>query len=237
MTQGQAPELKVLSTLGIMGVLEEARPALVQLAGQALAIRFAPTKVLLDDIHAGVEADLAILTAEAVEQLMAERVLRPASRVDLARSFVGVAVRAGTPHPDISSTAAFTTLLREARSIGVSRAGASGIYFSELVQRLGLATEVAAKSVVIPSGLTGELVARGQAEIAIQQVSELMVVPGIEVVGRLPSELGGDVTFVGATFLGTGKVDSVQAVLNWLSAPAQAATYRRRGLEPVPRVD
>src|SRR5919202_1105171 len=153
----EAPKVRVLSTLGLMGVLRELAPLFEREAGIGVAAAFAPTTALAERIGAGEAADVAILTAAAVDGLTRDGTLAPAGRVGLARSVVGVAVRAGAPKPDIGSAAAFTRALLDARSLAYSRAGASGIFFAGLIRRLGIADEVNTKAKVIPSGLTGEL--------------------------------------------------------------------------------
>lgn len=225
--------LAILSTLGVMEALRELGPRFEAEAGIALQADYAPTQRLLGRIAAGEAADLAFLTAEAVDDLIASGTLAPGSRTDLARSFVGVAVRAGAPRPDISSAAAFVATLRAAKSIAYSRAGASGIFFAGLIRRLGIADEVNAKATVIPEGLTGALAARGEAEIAIQQVSELMAVPGIEILGRLPADIAGITTFSGAIFAGTARAAEARALLDFLTQPAHRAVFAAGGLEPV----
>jgi molybdate transport system substrate-binding protein len=181
---------------------------------------------------AGETADLAILTETAIEAQMARGLLLPGSRVDLARSFVGIAVRAGAPRPDIGSAAAVTRTLLAARSIAYSRAGASGIFFADLIRRLGIEAAVNAKAIIIPEGLTGALVARGEAELAVQQVSELMAVPGIDILGRLPAEIAGITTFSGGVFAGARQAEAARALLAFLAAPAHRAIFAEGGLEP-----
>ena len=115
--------------------------------------------------------------------------IRPGTRTDVALSFVGIAVKAGAPKPDISSLATFKAALLAARSVAYSKIGASGLFFAGLIERLGIAAEVNAKAVIVPSGFTAERLTSGEADLAVQQISELMVVPGIEVVGLLPAEI------------------------------------------------
>src|ERR671916_1789219 len=209
----EAPGVEVMSTLALMGVLRELAPGYEQASGTGIAAAFAPTAALLERIGAGEAADVAILTAAAVDELARDGVLAPGGRVDLARSVVGVAVRAGAPKPDIGSATAFTRALLDARSLAYSRAGASGIFFAGLIRRLGIADEVNAKATVIPSGLAGELTARGEAEIAVQQVSELMEVPGIDIVGPLPAELDAVTVFSGALFVASPRKGAAMALL------------------------
>ena len=224
-----------MSTLGLMGVIRELAPRHEQETGTRIAAAFAPTAVLMQRIGAGETADVAILTAAAIDELTQQGRLAPGSRVDLARSVVGVAVRAGAPRPDIGTTEAFTRTLLEAGSIAYSAAGASGIFFAGLIQRLGIADRVNTKATVIPAGLTGELAARGQAEIAIQQISELMEVPGIDIVGPLPADLHAVTIFSGGLFAASPRRDAGMALLKFLSGADIAPLYERKGLDAVRR--
>jgi molybdate transport system substrate-binding protein len=229
----EAPAVKVMSTLGLMGVLRDLAPRCDQAVGAKLVTAFAPTAALTERIRAGEAADVAILTAAAIDALAREGTLAGGSRIDLARSTVGVAVRAGAPKPDISSAEAFLRALGDARSIAYSRAGASGIFFADLIRRLGIADRVNAKATVIPSGLTGELAARGEVEMAVQQVSELMEVPGIDIVGPLPAEFQGVTVFSGGLFAASPRKEAGTALLRLLSAADVAPVYGRKGLEPL----
>jgi molybdate transport system substrate-binding protein len=233
----EAAEVKVVSTLGLMGAARELAPRYERMAGTRIAADFAPTARLVERIRAGEAADVAILTAAGIDELTGEGTLARGSRVDLARSLVGVAVRAGAPRPDIGSAEAFTRALLGAGSLAYSRAGASGIFFAALIRRLGIADPVNAKATVIPGGLTGELAARGEVEIAIQQVSELMEVPGIDIVGPLPPELQEVTIFSGGLFSASPRQEAGMALLRFLSSPEVAPVYERRGLGPVARAE
>lgn len=216
--------------MGLAGVLQRFGPEFERGARVALESAFLPTVRLLERIRGGERGDVAILTAEGVDALIQEQVLE--GRTDLARSFVGVAVRAGTPHPDISSRDAFVATLLAARSVAMSMAGASGIFMAGLIERLGIAEAMRAKSTILPSGFTAELAASGAVEIAIQQVSELMVVPGVEIVGRLPAELGGESVFAAGRFRDAAAPEAAGALIAALAAPERAALYRSCGLDP-----
>lgn len=222
--------MKVLSTLGVKGVFDELVPRFEREAGISLDLSLDPTAVLLRRIVAGERADLAVLTSAGVEQLIGEGVMRSGTRVDLARSKVGMAVKAGTPKPDISTAAAVKTTLLAADRVAYSRAGASGIFFKKVLEQLGIAEAVDAKAVVIPAGFTGELVADGRASIAIQQMSELMAVAGIDIVGPLPPEIQDDLVFSSGIFADAANAAAASAFQRYISAPATEALYRAKGL-------
>jgi molybdate transport system substrate-binding protein len=225
--------LTIWSTLAVKGVIDELMPHLEAVSGGPISLSYDPTAVTLEKIRAGARGDAVILTEQGIEALTAEGILMPGSRFDLARSLVGLAVRSGAPKPDISTLEAFTHTLRSARSLVYSRGGASGIFFAGLLERLGLAEIVNAKATIIPSGFTAELTARGEADIAIQQVSELMAVPGVEIVGPLPQGAQESLLFAGALFADSGNAHRARAFLSRLADPAAAAIFARKGLLPV----
>jgi len=221
--------IRVLSTLGVLGVVRGLLPA-AEAAGFQPEIRFDPTARLVAAIEAGERADIAILTAEGIAAQADAGVLDGGSRVDLCRSSVGVAVRAGTPHPDISTPEAFRAALLAAPTLAYSRAGASGIFFAGLIERLGIAAEINAKATVIPQGFTAELAARGEVALAIQQVSELMAIEGVEIVGPVPEAINTRAVFSAALFAGADP--RAAALLDWLAAAMTAELLRAGGLEP-----
>ena len=223
------PSLRLFSTLGVAGVLDVLAP---RFTGATLEVTLAPTQLLAARIRSGETADVAILVDETVDDFIAAGMLRP-GRTDLARSLVGIAVKAGAPRPDISSKDAFVATLLAANSLALSRAGASGLFFAGLLERLGIAEAIRAKATVIPSGFTGELVARGEAEIAVQQISELMVVPGIDIVGPLPSEIEGVSIFSAGIFAGTSMTAEAEALIALLSSAEARSIYTEKGLEPL----
>jgi molybdate transport system substrate-binding protein len=176
--------LVVLSTLALKGALEKSRTQLEQSLGTTLELHFDATQAILPRLAAGFRADLVVLTAEAMEEL------REAGRVAQVRALgssgVGIAVRAGAPKPDIGSVEALKRALEAASSVAHSKVGASGIYFAELLGRLQIKLK---KRVVVEKGPVGLVVARGEAELGVQQLCELEPVPGIDIVGPLPEPL------------------------------------------------
>ncbi|HEY8610642.1 MAG TPA: substrate-binding domain-containing protein [Roseomonas sp.] len=231
---GAAP-LRVLSTLAVAGALRGVVGRCEAAAGLPVEADFAPTQALLARIRGGERADLAILTAEGVTELGKEGVLDPASRVDLVRSHIGVAVRAGAPHPEIGTVEAFRTALLAAPSIAYSRSGASGIAFAALIEQLGIADAVNAKARIIPAGFTAALAASGEAALAVQQVSELLAVPGIEVIGRLPREIETVATFSAGLFREAAQPDGAARLIRFLSSAELAPVLEAAGLEAIAR--
>jgi molybdate transport system substrate-binding protein len=223
--------VRLLSTLALRG-------ALVQLAGQyqavtgiALDADYAPTVALLKRLREGEKADVLILTREGLDELVAEGAVVASSRIDLARSYVGLAVKAGDPHPDISTEAALVTALLAARSVAYSRIGASGIYFAELIQRLGIAADINAKA-TITAGFTAERLIAGEVDLAVQQLSELKQVAGVELVGPIPLHLQTAAIFTGGRMASSGNAAEADALLKYLASSEVAPVLRESGLEP-----
>ena len=199
--------------------------------GIDLDITFDPTTLLVQRIEAGDHADVVVLTKEEIDRLALNGTLVSGSTADVVRSFVGVGVKAGAPKPAIETVEEFTAALRNARSIVYSQAGASGLFFADLLERLGVASEVNAKTIVIPRGFTGELAASGEAELAIQQVSELMYVPGVDVVGRLPAEIGRDAVFSAGVMALSNRQAEANALTAFLRSADAAPVMQHFGLD------
>jgi molybdate transport system substrate-binding protein len=179
------PAAVVLSTLALKGVLEKFQAEFERATGP-LDLRFDATQAILKRIAEGERADLLVLTAEAIEDLRKKGGLTGARA--LGSSGVGLAVRAGAPKPDIGSVDALVRALVSASSVAHSKVGASGLYFAELLKSLGIEDRLK-KRVVVEKGPVGLAVARGEAELGVQQLCELAPVQGIEIVGPLPAPL------------------------------------------------
>jgi molybdate transport system substrate-binding protein len=223
----------VRCTNGIKEAMLELVPAFERAQGAKVAVSYGSTKAIADEINGGAGADLAILTAEAIDGLVQNGKVRAGSRVDLARSGIGVAVRKGAPRPDISTPEAFKRALLAARKVAYSRMGVSGIYFANtIVPRLGIAEEMKSRSVIPEPGTpVGTLVANGQAEIALQQISELMPVAGVDIVGPLPGDLQKMTVFSAGLCMVAKSPDAARALAAYLAAPAAAPVFKKHGLE------
>ena len=224
--------IRVLSTLAVMGAMRDLTALFETQTGISVEADFSPTVALLDRARAKEPADIVILTAKGIDDLVQEGVVITGTRTDVALSLVGIAVRTGAPKPDIASVATFKTTLLSARSIAYSKIGASGLFFAGLIERLGIAAEVNAKAFIVPSGFTGERVASGEVELAVQQISELMVVPGIEVIGPLPAEIQTIATFSAGLLATSQQAEKSALLLRFLASAAIAPILRRAGLEP-----
>ncbi len=184
-------------------------------------------------LERGEPADVVILASTALEELIKQGKVVPGSRVDLVRSSIGMAVRAGVPRPDISTVDALVRTLLQAKSIAYS-ASASGIYLStELFPRLGIADQIMAKSKRIESERVGTVVARGDAEIGFQQISELLPIQGIDYVGPLPPEVQKVTVFSAGVAVGAKEPDAARALIQFLASPAVVPAITKSGLEAV----
>ena len=171
------------------------------------------------------------MAGDGLDRLIADGRIVAGSRVDLARSGIGVAVRAGAPRPDMSSVDAFVRALRQAKSVAHS-SSASGIYLKGLFQRLGLYDTLGDRIRQVEGEPVGSVVARGEAEIGFQQVSELLPVPGIDYVGPLPPEIQHYTVFAAGIAAHAREPDAARALIAYLTAPAAAPLIRQSGMEP-----
>jgi molybdate transport system substrate-binding protein len=225
----QAEEIKVLCTIGVKPALPDVVAQFERATGHKVSIVWGNAATLKTRYLEGEQADVAVLTAAAIDDLI--KAGKVTGRVDLARSGMGLAVKAGAPKPDISSPEALKRTLLAAKSIGYSTQGASGIYFATVIERLGIAAEVKAKH-KDTAGAVGELVAAGEAEIGVQQIPELAAVPGVDVIGPLPGDLQVITVFSAALDAKAKENEPAKAFVKFISAPAAAAAYKAKGLDP-----
>jgi len=219
-------EITVLSTLALKGALQG--------TAAGLRVEYHATQALLKSIADGASADVVILTVEGIEALAKEAKVMPATRIELGASGVGLAVRAGARKPDISSLQAFKDAVLNAASVAHSRQGWSGLYFAQLLERLGLADKLK-KRVIVEKGPVGAAVARGEAELGALLLCELAPVEGIDIIGPLPEEVQKSVTFAAAVMSASGKRGGAQAFLDFLGTAAVQAAMKKNYLTPAPR--
>ena len=224
--------VRLLSTLALKGALHSLAGRYEAETGARIDADFAPTVGLLDRLRGGEAADVVILTREGLDGLKGNGSAVAESCVNLARSFVGLAVKAGADHPDISSEPALRATLLGARSVAYSGLGASGIYFAQLVERMGIASEINARARIIPQGFTAERLVSGEADLAVQQISELKLVAGIEIVGPIPLHLQSPAMFSAGRFAASKNADQADRLLRFLASAEAAPALRESGLEP-----
>jgi len=229
----QGAELVVISTTSCKEALIDLVPEYEHKTGRKINITYGGGSALAKQIREGaLRADLFIGPEEFSTPLIAEGKLVGASRTAIARSTTALAVKAGAPKPDIGSPEKLKSALLAARAVSYS-AGASGIQFVKVLERLGIAEAVAAKRVAAkPGELIGAVVARGEADIGVQQISELLPVPGIEILGRLPAELDTPIIYGATAFPGSTQAEAAKAFIDFLKSPAAHGVLREKGLEP-----
>jgi molybdate transport system substrate-binding protein len=227
-----AAELKVLSTQATEEAYRELVPQFEKDTAHKVTTVFTGTLDANKRLAAGETYDLLIMSGPSIDEHIKAGKVVPGSRVDLAKSGVGVGVKAGAPKPDISTTEALKKTLLAAKSIGYST-GPSGVYVIGLFQRMGIADEVKGKLKQTPTGVfVGGIIASGEAEIGFQQVSELSHFAGVDYVGPLPADVQQFTTFSSGIVAGTKEADATKALVKFITAPAAAAAFKKRGMEP-----
>jgi len=228
----RAAEIKVVSATGARAIVSELALQFERKTGHKLQIHYAGNAEWKPRIAAGETFDVAIVNPSLVDELIKQQKIVADTRSDIARSGLGMAVRAGAPKPDISSVEAFKRALLAAKSISYSPGGASGIYFMELLDRLRLAEEIRPKLKPMAPADTIEAVARGEAEVVVVVVSPILAVPGVELVDKLPVELQ---TYIGYT-AGIGSAakepEAARALIKFLTSPEVAPIMKAKGMEP-----
>ncbi len=239
-----AADVHVMISAGFYGVYSELGPAFERATGHHLVTTRGPSmgdspEAIPARLARGETADVVILDGSTADELGKRGLVRADSKVELARSLIGMVVRAGAAKPDIGSVEAFRSTLLAAKSIAYSDSG-SGTYLSTtLFAKLGVAEQVAGKSRKVRGPPSGEpvanVVARGEAEIGFQQVSELIHVPGVTFVGAIPAELQPGFSFAGALTSTVGQPEAANALIRFLASPEAAPAILKAGLAPLPR--
>jgi molybdate transport system substrate-binding protein len=230
-----AAEVKVLTAGAFKQVLLALLPELEKQSGQKVALDNDTVGALVKRIEGGESFDLAVLTPGALDGLAAKGKIVPGSSTKLARVGVGVVVKEDTPKPDISSVAAFRQALLAAKSIAYidpAAGGSSGIYVAGLLDRLGIAAEVKGKSKLIHGGAVAEHIARGEAELGIHQISEILPVKGITLVGPLPAEIQNYTIYAAGIGAQAKEPATAKALLEVLSGSAAADVLKSKGMDP-----
>lgn len=224
--------IKIMAALAVRAPFDRVIVPAFAARGYGLDIEWAPTTIIMERIAAGDTADLVVLIKGAMDTLVAQAIVDPATRIEVVESRLGVAVLEGAPAPDIATEQSFIQSLLAARSVAYSASGASGLYFKGLIERLGIAEALNVKATIISSGFTAEMLVSGAADLAVQQISELMVVPGVTIVGRFPDALQSVTAISAAKFAASEKPAAVE-FLALLRSEAAINAYAECGLDAV----
>jgi len=223
------PEIKVMLSAAFKEAYLELVPQFERASGHRVENLWVPSVQMMSRLKGGETVDLVILSAASLDELRKAGLV--SDRTDLARSGIGVAVKSGARKPDISSGEAVKRAVLAARGIAYST-GPSGIYLMGLFQRMGIAGTIKSKVKQVQGEPAGGVVARGEAEIAFQQVSELLPVPGIDFVGQLPADIQQITVFSAGLHVKATQPDAARALVKFLKAPAAAPAIRNKGMEP-----
>jgi molybdate transport system substrate-binding protein len=231
-TGAQASDITVIGSTAMTEFIEAVAPIFEHDSGHKVKATFLSGSVLPVRVKEGAPADLIVTTPDSIDELVKAGKVVAGSRADFVRSSAGVAVRAGAPKPDIGTPEAFKKALLAAKSVGISK-GPSGFYMLSLLDRLGIADAVKAKAVFTePGQRVGLVIASGQAEIGVQQITELLAMPGIDYVGPLPPTLQTTIIYATARSTNAKETAAANELVKFLSSQAVVPSARKMGLEP-----
>jgi molybdate transport system substrate-binding protein len=231
----QAAEIDAMITTAMKAAIDELTPSFERASGHHLRVVYGPSGGLTRRFNAGEPADLIVVDSKALEELIAQGKVAP-GRTDVARTGIGIAVKKGAPKPDVSTPEALKRALLAAKSVGHTAPAGGGItaaHVMRLFERLGIAAEVTPKVKLAaggPNGRVSVLVSSGEAEIGLQQVSELMSNPDVEVIGMLPPELQQITIYSAGVTTSAKQPGPAKALIGHLTSPAAASIYKAKGL-------
>ena len=229
----QAVEIKVLSAGAMKNMVTELAEAFRQETGHTVVMSTGTAGEIRQKVTAGDPADVVFVTDTVIEQLAAANLIVADSRADIARTGIGVAVREGTPLPDISTPEAFKQTILAAKSLlytDPARGATSGIHFAGVLQRLGIADAVKAKTVLWPGGYAAEALVKSQADLCVHQISEILPVKGVVLVGPLPRDLQKITTYSAALSRRAATPDAARAFIVFVARPSFKAKLAAAGL-------
>lgn len=227
------PEIKVLCSNALRAVMEELAPEFERATAHKVAITFGLAAALKRQIEAGEAFDVAILTAPLMDEVINQGAIAAGTRTVIARSGLGLAIRAGSRKPDIGTAEAFTRALVDARAVAYAREGASGIYFAGLIQRLGIAEQLKPRTRLTVTGQeVGEAVARGEAELGVLPVSEILPIRGVELLGTFPADLQTYIVMTAGVSARAAQANAARNLIKFLTSQAVLPVIKAKGMEP-----
>jgi molybdate transport system substrate-binding protein len=226
-----AAEIKLLSSGAMKEIISELLPEFEKTSGHKVTPTWTGTANMIKLVGAGEVFDLVVIGVPEVDKFTAEGKFAQGSRADLARSGVGIAVKAGAPKPDISSADAVKKALLNARAVAYST-GPSGVYVRALLDKLGVADQVVPKAKIAGSGVrVGDFLIKGESDLAFQQISELLHEHGIDYLGPLPAEIQNYTIYSSGISSAASQPDAARALQAFLRAAKAAAAYKKNGME------
>jgi molybdate transport system substrate-binding protein len=225
------PEIKVMASAAFKEAYLELVPEFERASGHKVVTLWVPSVQMMQRLKGGETTDLVVMSAASLAELVEHGMIAPSDCIALAKSGISVAVKAGAPRPDIRSGEALKRAVLAAKSI-VYSTGPSGIYLSSLFQRMGIADQIKHKVKQVQGEPAGASVARGEAELGFQQTSELLPVPGIDLIGPLPPDVQQITVFSAGLHVAAQQPEAARALVSFLTAPAAAPVIRKKGMEP-----
>jgi molybdate transport system substrate-binding protein len=228
----QAAEVRVMAANAVKEALVEIVPAFERSSGHKVTTIWGGTEGLAKRVSGGEVVDIVIIAAPNIDKLILEGKLVSGSRTDFAKSGVGIAVRTGLPKPDISSSEAVKRAVLAANSVAYS-SGPSGFYIADLFKKMGIADQIKSKVKQPPSGIqVGELLARGDADLGFQQISELLHAKGIDYLGPLPADIQNITVYSAGLHTASPAPDAGKQLVKFLTAPEARPIIKKIGMEP-----
>ena len=225
--------MKLISSVGMLSIVSELASIYEIENKTSINITYGSSAMILERMESGENADLVIIASPAIDALLKRGVLLPGSCMSLASTGIGLACRAGTKHPDISSVESLRRTLIQAASIAYTTAGVSGIYFAKLLSQLGLSDEVRAKAITLPEGQIAGLLVNGSADLAVQLTSELVGFPGVDYIGPLPQELQMEMIFRAGIISSSIHSELALDFMQFLGQPQLSSIYSKHGMKQV----
>jgi molybdate transport system substrate-binding protein len=226
-----AAEINVMASVAVKDAYIELVPEFEKASQHKVVTEWVPTAVMMTRLKAGESPDLVIMSSTGIDALIKDGKFSAGSRIDIAKSGIGVAIKKGAAKPDLTSAEAVKQALKSAKSVAYST-GPSGVYLAGLFEKMGLTAELAPKLKVVQGEPVAAVVARGDAEIGFQQVPELLPAPGIDYLGTLPADIQQITVFSGGSPTGAKQVDAAKALVAFLKTTAAAAAFKKTGMDP-----
>jgi molybdate transport system substrate-binding protein len=234
-TAGVAAEIKVLTSVALTSALNQVAPNFEQATGHKLNIGYSLIADIRKRMLEGEAADVIILSRPVMDELDKQEKFASGSMTNVAGTPVALAIRAGSPKPDISTVEALKRTLLDAKSIvyaDPAKGGASGVYFARVLDRLGISDQLKSKTILVPGPQAAEVVAKGEAEIGVAQSSEIVPVAGAEVLGPLPGELASTTLWTAAIGATTKAPEAAKSLIQFLTGPVARPVFTAKGFQP-----